>query len=124
MYEVPPSFEKKPEHIPTLEEIKWVLEELMKGENYSEVRCLKDSEGIYLFEVKTRDKLTGEILVHSYTRKGHRENFPKSSETGVDIVYYKDEDAYKKEDVEYAEVLAKYVDENWELQANGNWEDL
>jgi hypothetical protein len=124
MYEGLPSFEKEPEHIPTLEEIQWVLEELIKGKNYNVVRCLKDSEGVYLFEATTRDKSTNQILEYSYMTKRRPGNLNRSSVTEMDIVSYENEDAYRESNVERADTVAKYIDGNWEILIDGNWEGL
>lgn len=70
------NFEKKPEHIPTEEEVlflfKRILEAMGKG-SFTEIRKLEDGEGLYLWEIAISEKNGGGHREYLYTRKGDYE---------------------------------------------------
>lgn len=132
MYENPPSLEKEPEHIPTLEEVRSLFMKLINkehGENcnpaeqrvdYLEVLRREDEEGnLYYLAAKTIENSEGKIDEYFYQRAGHY-GMNQSPETVIDVMshYEGDSDSY------CGAILAKYVDGNWEIQANGNVKDL
>lgn len=105
-----PSFEKCPEHIPTLEEVISVFEKL-RGKEYEVSCCLKDKEDLpYYMEVIASENLPKRNADYIYYRKGAYEGAGQSSETEIDRMYY------NEEDVPYnGEVVARYVEGEWEI---------
>jgi len=81
------SFEIGPEHIPTLEEVRLMLQELIGDKEYREARKLEDGKGLYLLEVVILGEKGGEAIELRYMRKGE---YPEGQTltTGIHIVYY------------------------------------
>jgi hypothetical protein len=92
------SLEKKPEHIPTLEEVSSVFRELIGN--------FEDEQGIYLYEVKIPGDLPGEEIGYEYMRKG-RYGEGSSLSTEIHIVYYENGNAVG------GTSAARYVDGKW-----------
>jgi len=99
------SLEKKPEHIPTPEEVCSVFRELI-GKEYIEVRKLEDEQGLYLYEVKIPGDLPGEEIGYEYMKKGQYEEGASLS-TEIHIVYYENGNAVG------GTSAARYVDGKW-----------
>jgi len=99
------SLEKKPEHIPTLEEVSSVFRELI-GKEYIEVRKLENEQGLYLYEVKIPGDLPSEEIGYEYMRKG-RYKEGSSLSTEIHIVYYENGNAVG------GTSAARYVDGKW-----------
>jgi len=95
------------EHVPTLEEVQAVFQELTGG-RYEEVRRAEDEKGLYLLDVKIAGKSEGESIGYEYMRAGR---YPEgeASETQIHIVYYKDELPVG------GTSAAKYVDGEWRI---------
>jgi len=129
--EGPPSLEKEQEHIPTLEEVRSLFMKLINkehGENcnpaeqrvvYLENIRREDEEGnLYYLAANAVDNSKGKIGEYCYQREGHY-GMNQSPETSIEVI------AHKEGDSEYVGVtLAKYVDGNWEILFDGNWEDF
>lgn len=83
------SFETKPEHIPTLEEVRLMLQGLkeLKDKQYEETFRREDEKGLYLLEVVILGEKGGEAIELRYMRKGE---YPEGQTltTGIHIVYY------------------------------------
>jgi len=77
------------ESIPTPEEVRLVLRELIGGE-YTKVREREDEEGLYLLEVTVPGELKGEVTEYLYLRKGQ---YPEgeSEANEIHVVFYKDD---------------------------------
>lgn len=84
---IPNLNEKRPEYIPTPEEVTSLFHELIKKE-YTEIRKLEDEQGLYLHEVKIPGDLSDEESEYTYRRKGQYKE-SKTSETEIQITYYK-----------------------------------
>ncbi|MFZ4648736.1 MAG: hypothetical protein ACOYMB_03855 [Patescibacteria group bacterium] len=79
-------FEKKPEHIPSLEDVQSVFNELTNKE-YKEIRRREDAEGLYFLEINVQGESEEEVIEYSYMRKG---SYPecKSLATEIFVTYY------------------------------------
>jgi hypothetical protein len=99
------SLEKKPEHIPTPEEVCSVFRELI-GKEYIVVRKFEDEQGLYLHEVKIPGNSEGEEIGYEYMRKGHYKE-GESSATEIHIVYYENGKAVG------GTSAARYIDGKW-----------
>jgi hypothetical protein len=81
-------FEKKLEHIPTLEEVHLVFKELAKKE-YKETRQREDEKGLYLLEIVVPGDSENETIEYAYMRKGQYKE-GQSSATEIHVTYYDD----------------------------------
>jgi len=104
------NFESKPEQIPTLEEVRGKLKELIEGE-YEEGRNLSDEEGLYLLKAKVPPPGGGsphEWKEYADMRKGCHEEC-KILQTGIDVADWKDGS------VEWGEIVVECTDGEWRL---------
>lgn len=107
MNENPPVFEIRKENIPTPEDVRSIFKKLIGGE-YEEGRKLEDEDGLYLLEAKVPGDSPDEWTEYTYMRKGSHPEC-KSTETGIDKVFYKYGSAF------CGEIVARYVEGEWEL---------
>jgi hypothetical protein len=100
-------FERKPEHIPTLEEVHSVFKELTNQE-YKEVRKCEDEKGLYLLEITVPGDSPDEVTEYTYMRQGH---YPEgqSATTEIHVVYYKNNIPIS------GTSAARYVEGNWKI---------
>ena len=99
------SLEKKPEHIPTPEEVSSVFRKLI-GKEYIEGRKFEDEQGLYLYEVKIPGDSADEETEYAYMRKGHYQE-GASTATEIHITYYKNGIPIS------GTSAARYVDGKW-----------
>jgi len=95
------------EFIPTLEDIQFVFEELLKVENYETIQQLEDEQGLYLWDIKISEE--DGYIEYSYTRKG-RYPEAQASDTAIHLTFFDKEDfpvsGYS---------VAKYIEGEWKL---------
>lgn len=105
-------FEAKSEYIPTLEEIRSKLTELV-GREYVEVpnRKFEDEKGVYLYEVKTIGDSANEENIYIYLRKGDRKEC-LSGTTRIEVAYYADGKPIG------GDTVAEFVDGEWKASSN------
>ena len=101
--------EKKPESIPTSEDIQSVLEELQINiEKCETLRKLEDEKGLYLWEIKIpREDGHTEYL---YMRKGRYEKGGQALNTAIHIAFF-DEKGFPVSGYS----VAKYIEGEWKL---------
>lgn len=88
MREESPDFsEQESEHIPTPEEVRSVLQELI-GKEYREVRRIDDEKGLYLLEVEVPGESKDETIEFAYMRKGRYEGNNAITETEIHVTYF------------------------------------
>lgn len=106
--EQPNNPEEKKEHIPSLEEVRSVLEQVLEGQEYEEVRKEEDEEGLDLWEVRV-NTLEG-FAEFSYKRKG---SYDTNNEKRVDVIHvtFFDQDNIPTG----GHSVAKYIDGEWKL---------
>lgn len=99
------SFERGPEHIPTLKEIHSVFRELI-GKEYKEVRKREDERGLYLLEVEIPGGSEGEMIEYAYMRKGR---YPEGgiTMTEIHVTYYENGRPIS------GTSAARYIDGKW-----------
>lgn len=102
------SSEKKPEQIPTIEEVSSVFRELIGEKEYTEVRKYEDEQGLYLYEIKIQGDLPGEETGYEYMREG-RYGEGSSLSTEIHIVYY------EKGIPVGGTSAARYIDGKWKI---------
>lgn len=100
-------FERKPEHIPTPEEVCLVFKELTDKE-YKEVRRCEDEKGLYLLEVAIPGDSENEVTEYLYMRKGRYKEC-QSSTTEIRVTYYENNIPIS------GTSAARYVEENWKI---------
>lgn len=102
-------FKEVSEYIPTLEEIQSIFQEIIKGEEYEELRRLEDERGVYLWEIVVTKK-DGNVE-YGYMRKG---KYPEgqSATTAIGAVFY-DGDGMPIS----GDLVAEYneAEEKWEI---------
>lgn len=102
--------ERKPEHIPTPEEVLSLFEKLVGEAKYETTRKLEDEQSLYLWDIKIIKK-EGNIE-YSYIRKGnYREReLPggSASETAIHVIYFDKEGDYVSGSSVY-----KFIDGRW-----------
>ncbi len=81
-----PKNERGRERIPSREDI---LAQIRKRHEGGQVlRELADGEGIYLLEVRTQEKVSGEYTLYVYQRKGTFPNRNEAANTVLEEVYF------------------------------------
>ncbi len=93
MHELPPEHkENLAEHIPTLEEVRTVFEQLIGEASFEVRRKLDDEQGLYLWEIKLPEKKGNGSIEYSYIRKGNykEKGLPGGSvaETAIHITFF------------------------------------
>jgi hypothetical protein len=83
--------EKKPEHIPTSEEVLSLFEKLVGENKFEDVRKLEDEQGLYLWEIKIVQE-DGSSTEYSYIRKGDYKARGlaggSASETAIHVTFF------------------------------------
>ncbi|MDP3880756.1 MAG: hypothetical protein Q8Q32_01050 [bacterium] len=99
------NFEGKQEHIPSLEEVRAIFEQFLKGKEYEEIRRKEDEQGLYLWDIRIPDE-EGNIE-YSYMRKG-RYTEGQASTTAIHVIFF------DKEGLPVGgHSVAKYVNNEW-----------
>ena len=102
--------EKKPEHIPTAEEVLLLFEKLLGETEYEDVRKLEDEQGLYLWDIKIIQE-DGSIE-YSYIRKGNYKERGLAGgsalETAIHVTYF-DNDGTPVS----GHSVAKFIDGKW-----------
>ncbi|MEX0935214.1 MAG: hypothetical protein WDZ70_02730 [Candidatus Paceibacterota bacterium] len=100
--------EEKKEHIPTLEEVQSILEQILEGQEYEKIRKEEDQDGLDLWEVRV--KTPEGISEFSYKRKG---SYDTENQERVDVIHvtFFDEDDMPTG----GHSVAKYIDQDWKL---------
>ncbi|MFA5838836.1 MAG: hypothetical protein WC849_02770 [Candidatus Paceibacterota bacterium] len=98
------------EYIPTLEEIKNIFKELLKGQKYKIIRKISDKKGLYLLDIKiSKEDGYGCHDEYSYMRKG---KYPQgqSSVTGIYLTFFNRSGVPKG-----GHSVAKFENQKWVL---------
>jgi len=99
--------ETESECIPTLEEVRSVLQELIGDKQYKETRRCEDEKGLYLLEAVVPGE-KGEWAEYIYMREGcYTEG--QTLSTTIHIAYYENEIPVG------GTSLAKYIDGKWKI---------
>lgn len=83
-------FEEASESIPTHEEVIAVVEELLEGLAYKEVRMLEDEQGVYLLDCRVEGE--DGYTEYLYLREGRYPDHEEASETAIHATYFDVED--------------------------------
>lgn len=86
MPEGEPGFEVQKEHVPTLEEVVAVIEEMVGEKEYREDRKLEDEKGVYLLELVINEE-DGTKTEYSYRRKG-KNSAGDALSCVINVTYY------------------------------------
>lgn len=103
----PNSFESEPEHIPTLEEVRSVIELFING-GYREIRKIEDERGLYLYEVMVSGDNPDEEIEYAYRRKRPPGENPIST-TEIHAIFHVKGEAIS------GTSAARYVDGKWKI---------
>lgn len=77
MSEKIPSVEGQPEHFPSIEDVKKIIEKITQGKEFESVRTGDDEKGLYLWDIKLKEpNELGDIVEYSYMRAGR---YPEGS---------------------------------------------
>jgi len=101
---------EKLESILTVEDIRFVFEELLKIKEYETMRQFEDEKGLYLWEIKIPESTGDGHIEYSYMRKGE---YPKGGSSSLTAVH---ETFFDKEGNAFGGgSVAKYENGEWRL---------
>lgn len=108
------NFEKGPEQFPSLEEIKSVLEGILKGREYKELKNQSDDKGVSCYEIEVVLE-NGEKAEYNFQRANYDYTRPDLNaearfSASIHVVFY-DADGLPVG----GECVANYLDGNWQV---------